>query len=472
MKWTWMLGILIGTAPALPAEEPALPSGLGGSESVEESGSEPALPAGLGGGGETDEAGAGEGDRRPLHERLPVTITGFAEARAGVRTQSDPYQEDRSLSEGRLQLGIDRRWPSAGFKVVGDVLYDDLADTHQVDLNRGEGWLDLRQANVFLSPLPFADVKAGRQILTWGTGDLLFINDNFPKDWQSFLSGRDEEYLKAPSDALKVSLFSDAANLDVVYTPQFDPDRFIRGERLSYYNSGLGRIAGEDALVQGAIPDDWFADDEWALRLYRNLGATELALYGYDGFWKSPGGQTPGGLAAFPRLTVYGASVRGSSLGGIANAEVGYYDSRDDRDGDDPRVRNSEWRALLGYERDLKAIAGDLTLGLQAYVEVMDQYGEYRDTLPAGIPARDEVRNVLTARLTKLLMQQTLTLSAFAYYSPTDQDAYLRPLVSYDVTDEWKVEAGGNFFLGEDPHTFFGQFDHNDSVYAATRYSF
>ncbi len=62
-------------------------------------------------------------------------------------------------------------------------------------------------------------ITLGRQILTWGTGDLVFINDLFPKDWVSFFIGRDVEYLKAPSDALKVSAFSSWANLDLVYTP-------------------------------------------------------------------------------------------------------------------------------------------------------------------------------------------------------------------------------------------------------------
>ncbi|MFW6031595.1 MAG: hypothetical protein ACOC9T_03300, partial [Myxococcota bacterium] len=32
-----------------------------------------------------------------------------------------------------------------------------------------------------------------------GTGDLVFLNDLFPKDWRSFLLGRDLDYLKAPS---------------------------------------------------------------------------------------------------------------------------------------------------------------------------------------------------------------------------------------------------------------------------------
>jgi hypothetical protein len=40
--------------------------------------------------------------------------------------------------------------------------------------------------------------------------------------------GRDNEYLKAPFDAIKVSLFGKWANLDIVYTPQFDPRPLYR----------------------------------------------------------------------------------------------------------------------------------------------------------------------------------------------------------------------------------------------------
>ena len=46
-------------------------------------------------------------------------------------------------------------------------------------------------------------------MLTWGTGDLLFINDLFPKNWKSLAIGRDDEYLKDPSGAVKASFFHD-----------------------------------------------------------------------------------------------------------------------------------------------------------------------------------------------------------------------------------------------------------------------
>lgn len=465
--------LLAASAGRAHGQEPPLPAGLGGAETQPDpaagaAADEPALPAGLGG-----EAEAAANEPTSMREpRLPFNAYGFWDVRAGMRTQDDPYQESFTLGEARLQLGADRRWRGAGVKLIGDILYDPVADEHEVDLNRGEGWVDLRQANVSLTPLSFLDLKLGRQILTWGTGDLVFINDNFPKDWRSFFTGRDVEYLKAPSDALKGSFFTSWANMDVVYTPQFDADRFLTGRRLSLYNPALGRLSGDDAVLPARLPDDWFTDDEWAVRLYGNVGGYELAVYGYDGFWKSPGGRTADGKLAFPALAVYGGSARGTVPGGIGNAEFGYFDSRDDPHGTDPAVKNSEWRALLGYERDLKNLASDLTLGLQYYLEHMRHYAAYRRHLPAGVPPRDEDRHLCTFRITKLLLRQNLELSLFLYYSPSDRDGYARPRASYKVTDHWQIAAGGNMIRGDDNHTFFGQLEDNSNVYVASRYSF
>ncbi|MEJ2646961.1 MAG: hypothetical protein P8016_00975, partial [Sedimentisphaerales bacterium] len=155
-------------------------------------------------------------------------VHGFYEMRGGFRTQNDPYEKDMSIMENRLQLDL-FSYPDWGDIVIrGDAIGD---------LVEEEGKFDLREASIFTRPTDYMDVKVGRQILTWGTGDLIFINDLFPKDWQAFFIGRDIEYLKAPSDAAKVSLFSDAVNVDFVYTPKFDPDRFITGKRISYYNA-------------------------------------------------------------------------------------------------------------------------------------------------------------------------------------------------------------------------------------------
>ena len=437
-------------------EEPALPPGLLGPPP-------PSLPPGLGGSQKEEETK----DSDPAGS-LP--FTGFAELRFGLRLQNDANQKAASIGEARWQLSLEKEIGFATATVTADAVYDPVLNRHSINLESGNGWLDLREANFLVRPTSFADLKVGRQILTWGTGDLLFINDMFPKDWNAFFIGRDTEYLKAPSDAVKLALFSDFANLDVIYTPRFDADRFIDGRRVSYYNAALGGVAGRNAIVEVDRPNDWFSDDELAFRLYRNIGAGEVALYFYDGYWKSPAGQELGtGLATFPRLRTYGASVRRPLFGGIANLEAGFYDSLDDKQGTDALVANSEFRLLAGFEKE---IAPEFTGAFQYYLERLLDYDVYRASLMPGVPARDKSRHVITVRLTKLAKNQTLTWSLFGYYSPSDRDAYLRPKVSYKITDDWTLDAGANLFMGAQPHTFFGQFKSSSNIFAGVRRSF
>ena len=136
-------------------------------------------------------------EQKSFLERLPFELHGFLDARGGLRTQDDPYEsKTATLAETRLQLNLFKALDWAQFRIKSDFLYDGVAEGADVDL---------REANAFFTPFEFMDLKIGRQILTWGTGDYIFINDLFPKDYVSFFIGRDDEYAKAPSDALTES---------------------------------------------------------------------------------------------------------------------------------------------------------------------------------------------------------------------------------------------------------------------------
>jgi hypothetical protein len=450
----------------LSSDEPSMPEGL---DMVSDS-SEPSLPSGLEGESSESEYVSYSDDGGSFIDGLPFYLTGFFETRAGVRVKDDPNERNASVGEARAHLQAEKEFGAVSGRVTTDLVYNPVIGEHDIDLETGDGWLDLREAYLVGRPTDFMDLKVGRQILTWGTGDLLFINDMFPKDWNSFFVGRDEDYLKAPSDAVKVSAFSDVANLDVIYTPRFDADRFIDGRNISYFDGNTGRKAGRSSQVYLEKPDDWFNDDEWSIRAYRNFGAVEGAMYAYDGYWKSPMGQNPlTGFKTFPELSVYGASLRSPVFAGIANLEAGYYDSSDDNAGTNPLIPNDEVRVLAGYEQEL---IPDLTGAVQYYVESMNDYGAYKNNLPAGANQKDKNRQIVTLRLTKLAMNQNLTLSAFSFYSPSDRDGYARFRATYKVDDNWQVEGGANLFYGREEHTFFGQFDDNNNVFAAVRYSF
>lgn len=450
-----------GLAPSATSKtaEPSLPPGLGPAAPTRQS-QDPALPPGL-----TPEPQQADPDQElgsVENESTPLKLHGFLELRAAPRVQRDnTHSGNLILGELRLQLQTDYRWNDIAFEFTGDLAGDGVSEKLEDDVRR------LRLVTSLSDNL---DLSLGRQVLTWGTGHFLFINDLFPKDWQGFLIGRDEEYLKAPANAAKLSWFTELANIDLVYTPRFAPDRFIQGERVSFFSPLLGRRAGEDDQAQWDAPNDYIDDAEYALRIYRTVGSAEIALYGYRGYWKSPGGQNLLPLrSTFPELNVVGTSLRLPLGKGIFNAEAGYYNSRKDSGGDNPFINNSQVRLLLGYEQEL---ATELTGALQYYVEHTLDYDAYRNTLPFLFKPVDEFRQVITLNLTKFLLNQDLTLSSFLAYSPTDVDGFWRPRISYKVTDALRMDLGGNLFYGRKSHTFYGQFENNSSVYLSARYSF
>ncbi|HEX5130884.1 MAG TPA: hypothetical protein VFX92_00205 [Candidatus Krumholzibacteria bacterium] len=361
--------------------------------------------------------------------------------------------QDYLLREARLQLKGDLYGSAAEAHFVTDMLADQVAgDVTELILR--EGWIKF---NAFHDHM---EVRAGRQPTTWGTGDLLFINDLFPKDYVSFFIGRDDQYLKSPSDAVRLGWFGLPLAIDLVYTPVFAPNVLPTGERLVFWSP---------AFASAVAPEQKLENGETALRLSRDVGRINLALYGYWGFWKNPMGFSPpdslaGTTPSFyhPALNVYGASVRGGMLGGVAWAEGGWYDSADDRDGVDPFVPNSETRAMAGYERQWWS---DFTGGAQVYWEGVQDYhtGEY---------VKDENYTLVTLRLMQMLRYQTVKLSAFTFYSPSDEDAYVRLSAGYDYTDELNLTLGANLFQGNDERTLFGMNEDNSNAFLRVRYNF
>ncbi len=395
-------------------------------------------------------------------------VEGFVEGAYGYRPQRDITKKDSfNLLEARLQLKdaldlpVMEDW-SPEFEYKAELLADGYDDRLI---------FRAREAALSFTPHDMIDVKLGRQILTWGTGDYIFINDLFPKDYISFFTGRDDEYLKVPSDALRVSLFFDALSVDAVVIPVMEPDVSVTGKRISFFDGLSGAVAGEDAARDFIEPREKAGNMELALRAYRTVGRTELALYLFRGFYKEPRGIRSAAARElfYPRLHVFGMSARGPVLGGIGSFEMGYYDSRQDRNGRDPLIENPSVKYLLGYTRDL---GGETSLGLQYEVEEMLHYASYRAGLMPGDHARDEFRHLLTMRLTKLYRAQTIVTSLFVFFSPSDMDAYIRPSIAYKVTDSWKVTAGANVFLGRDEYTDFGTFRRNDNIYTRIRYIF
>ena len=393
-----------------------------------------------------------------------LSLHGFLLAETAARTtgQRPPGGDggDFVLAEERLRLELTGGAGGAQLLVKGEAAHDAIGK---------EVAVDLREAYVAHAIGP-ADLRLGRLIVTWGVGDLFFINDVFPKDWESFFSGRPLEYLKVGVDGVQVRFSTPVVDAELLAIPFFTPDTLPSASRFSSFFPYAG-VPGQ----REELPPARFSNTELAARLYRHVAGFDVSLYASRGYWRMPSIRLDDPVAPstatrfYPELSTYGASLQRNLLAGTLSVEAGYYDSRSDRRGTDPTIPNSQWRFLAGYQRELRP---DFTAGLQVYGELMSSYGAYRSSLPPGAPLQDELRGVISLRLTRLLDYQAWRLSLFVAYSPTDEDYFVQPEVAYKVTDTLSVRAGANVLGGRHDWTFFGQFARNDDVFLAGRLDF
>ncbi|GAA5185973.1 hypothetical protein GCM10025772_00490 [Ferrimonas gelatinilytica] len=386
--------------------------------------------------------------------------SGFIELGAGYRLQSDGAGLPRqTLGEARGRFETGYRSDKIRGDLRADLRYDDVV----------EGWqLDIRELTIGFAAGDHTDIKVGRQVLTWGTGDFLFLNDLFPKDWQAFFSGLDDEYLKAPTNAIKVSYFGPGrANLDLAWIPRFESDNYLSGDRFSFYNPVIG------GPVAPGLDVDEPSDDALAARIFGNAEVgnartLEWAVYGYWGYGGQPEAVDSQGRPDFARLNSLGASMVLPLGAGLFNLEGAWYDYKD-QDGDNPRQPADKLMLLAGYQQELIT---NLTLGVQYQLEHLRDYGQWRDVQPYPETLADQNRHLTTMRLDYRAMQEALVLSLFAFYSPSDEDFYLRPQASYRLDDNWSFAAGFNLLGGQEDHTFFGQLADNSNGWLRVRYSY
>lgn len=389
-----------------------------------------------------------------------ISLHGFLEGNYSLAIASkNPDGGDFKWANEWLQLRLDASKEPFRLFLRTDAFYDHIDDRGDVELR--EGYLDYTAGQW--------DVRIGRQVITWGVGDLLFINDTYPKDFEAFFSGRPLEYLKRGVDAVKVGIYPGFASFELVLMPSFNADRLPDPGRFHMFDPfpGINREKEKPAknLENTAI----------ALRAFRDVAGFDTSLYFYRGFFRQPS-IMPDNPAIptrvslfFPELSVYGASAQGRALEGILSLEAAYYDSRQDRRGADSMITNSRTKFLIGYQRQLWE---DFTVGLQYYGEYMHDYSEYARNLPPGFPKEKRLQDLVTVRLTQFLKHQTLRLSFFSFYSPSDGDYFLNPEIKYSFTDHIWGAIGGIIFGGSEARFQFGQFDRNDNLYIQVRYEF
>jgi len=401
-------------------------------------------------------------------------VSGFVEATQALRVQKNGVLDNGKTVQDwtypRSDLRAQLKLSGGGDRDEYFVRLDFLSD----QVYASESKIDVREAYLKLYPYSWLDVKVGRQVATWGTGDLLFANDLFAKDWVAFFTGMDLAYLKPPQDLLRLGIYTGGPTLELALSPYYTMDNLPSGQRLSVFNPITKQTVAADSAVPVQNRPRDLKNAEVFARLSGYMGSKEWSLYGYRGFFPQPLGVTmvSGTPELFaPRMSSGGASLRGSMMGYLVNVEGAYYYSEEDKDGTDPQLPNSAIKLLAGVE---KSLGNELTASAQWFGDWMMDYDSYARyfTSQGEEPMSDELRHTVTLRITKFLRYQTVKLSFFGYWGISDEDVYLRPSVDYDFTDAVKITVGANWLDGNHPYTMFGQFRDNSNVYGRVRYSF
>lgn len=385
-----------------------------------------------------------------------VTLSGFVQHNTAFNTVvANPDGRHYKWLEERTQIKLDATGGAWRLLVKGDLAYDHLGHKDQSELR--EGYVDYAASNW--------DLRVGRQVITWGLGDLVFVNDFFPKDHEALFAGRPLEYLKRGVDAVKLGAYPEFANFDLVLAPGFRESRIPDTNRFRLYDP-MPTVTNRETAKPG--------QGDVGLRAYRDIAGYDAALYLYRGFQRIPS-MRPDNMAAptkityfYPKLSIYGASLSGRAGEGVLSLEAAHYDSRQDRSGNDFAVPNSQSRLLAGYQIQP---AEDTSLGFQYYAETMHDYGTYLATLPAGFPVEKHWSHTVTARLTQFFLHQTLRFSAYASYNASNGDRFMNPELRYSFTDRAWGAVGANFFGGK-PWSQFGQLSRDDNLYLQVRYEF
>lgn len=409
--------------------------------------------------------------------RADFEFLGGVEVEQGLRTSGTGAMKqansDWTMAHRRLKIKAQKNMDKGGLYAKIYFTKDDVTQ---------DSYIDFRELRLQYKAFSWMDLSIGRQVSTWGVGDMLFINDLFPKDWKALFRGMDMEYLKAPSNSLRMTNYLGALTWDLVYTPQFTPDNVPRGCHLTTYDPNTRSIVTDpnaclerDNTAEGMVNND-SSNGEVATQLKWDVSGHQLALYAYRGFYKNPrSARFDSSLLIsplYPRLNAYGFSEEGQIGPGIFTLEYGYYDSIDDTD-TDLLIENSMHKFIVGYKMDLNS---QLTLGAQIYGEYMTDYDQYQQlytgAMGSTVGIKKEQQHTYTLRVMYKAFQETLIVNWFTYFRPDDKDMFSQLDFNKKLNTNFSLGLGYNYFSGDQDYLAreFSSVKDEDSFYVRLRY--
>jgi hypothetical protein len=391
----------------------------------------------------------------PTCAAATTNVSGYAQEHFSYRTESKSRCATLAgcgamVNEQRVQLLAE--WHGAGAMSAtlrADAMHDGAVGRSSVLLR--EGYLDWTVS-------PRLSLRAGRQVITWGVSDYLFVNDIFPKNYDAFFTGKPFDHMKEAVDALKANAVAGGNEIDlVVARPGADQapseERFVATAPPAAMRFGAAQRLGADI----------------AARLARRLGRWDAAFYLARYHSRDTALNAERGMPRWEMHTLRhaGASVTGPLGSGVLMAELAYMNGNARAGNMNRFFVGSQVKVLLGYSAEL---GDDFSASLQYHHEMGAEREVYRRSLAPGVAPVSRHRQTVYFKLHKKFNHQTLGLGIQGF-AALDGGNYLNPFAMYAIADGLNLEAGANLFGGT-ATSRYGTMKHDSNAYASLRYSF
>jgi len=396
-----------------------------------------------------------------------LDINGYARTYLGVMT-NDNY--DYSINQNTLDLKLKRSDDNVSF-FANPFIYQ--YPNQDVQLGLREAYMDVYFDNM--------DLRIGKQQIIWGKADGMFITDIVsPKDLGEFLL-RDFDEIRTGITSLKANYYLGDNTVEMVWIPTFTPtimpDETSIWSRIPEFplpitidesqkevpgrlenSEGFIKFSGMSSLVDYEIMAGIMWADDPTLHISPIV---------------EQGNPQPLGLMLTPKhhqLTLAGGSFS-SELGGfIFRGEGAYYMGKQFSALNPDQMNLPTSLAEKDYVHYL--LGADFSIGTTRFSTQFIQRAimDYDDMI-----VQEELDNTMTFLANRTFLQETLTLQLFGYVGLNNEDALIRPSLTYDVADGFEILAGANIFIKNDESEttgLFGRYDDNDMVFVKVKYSF
>lgn len=388
-------------------------------------------------------------------DALDVRVKGFVDTYQAVQTDN-PNKWMSSRTRARGEISIEKN--NIGAFVSANAIYNSIV--------KDQTGFSLREAYIYFNSGNW-DIKAGRQIITWGVADAMRLTDIIsPMDFTEFLA-QDYDDIRVPVTGFRVKYVKPYWAAEVIAIPVTSFFELPTGTSNPWAISFPG-VSQPYNIDLNDSPAKNLRNSEYGGKFSVFLPGVDFSVSALHTWNKMP--VFVHTLNEDGELLFTGVHRRMTMLGADASVPIGKFVIRGEfaeylDEAQTPSAscmeppRKNSTNALLGIDF---YPGNDWTLAVQYSHKYISDYSSdisgYRNS------------GMATVKIGKDLFRSTLNVSTFAYIDVTNGGIYNRLSTEYAITDQIHAFLGYDLFHADKGQ--FAMYDKNSEVWLKLKYSF